>query len=373
MHRILTFALICILAAGTNVWAADQEQPAMPETDNSMPKVTLSEEALKLDALAGKPYRPSWAPLPMFRGDTTRITLLHKLLESPDAESMARSAFLLGQIAFPDSAVLLAGRLSDPNRDVRVQSGIALACMGDARGVPACSAALGSGPSWIRYYAVYGLWCANTARARRALQKHAQGRDALVGPAIRQALKAPFAAPPPVPRQRPSAQHAPDMSPDQVWSEACDVFITESDWWWHAGNYDQSMRCLEAAVFLDPHYIEGYTSIAWLQWSMGRDPAAIGTLNRAISAAPSDPEAHFGLGFHYFNTKRYASAEKPLRRAVELGGDHLMRRTYAHCLEKLGKLREALDQWSAILEARPTDAAAQRNFARVKKLIEEAR
>ncbi len=43
-----------------------------------------------------------------------------------------------------------------------------------------------------------------------------------------------------------------------------------------------------------------------------------------------------------------------------------MRRQYAHCLEKLGKLDQSLEQWTAILEARPDDAAARRNYDRVK-------
>jgi len=386
MYGILTFIFTCIMAAGTLAPGdASESKPAtytartMRAANQGRPAVTRiglfgaapCEEAL--DALANKPYRPLWAPAPMLRGDTTGIALLHKLLLSPNAKSRARSAFLLGQIASPNSVDLLARRLRDPNRDVRIQSGIALTCMGDARGVPVCSAALGDAPSWIRYYAAYGLWRANTRAAKRALRKRIQDRDALVSQTIREALKTPYVAPPPVHPQRAGIKQAPDVPPDQVWRQACDAFITESDWWWHRGNFNQSIRCLEAAVFLNPHYIEGYTSIAWLQWNMGDDPAAIGTLNRAISAAPFDPEAHYGLGFHYFNTKRYSQAEMPLKRAVELGGDHRTRRTYAHCLEKLGKLEKALEQWSAILEARPADAAAQHNFARVKKLIEEAK
>jgi len=354
----LTLWMCCLLAVGT-ICIADQVEPAAP-----------SEELL--DALANKPYRASWAPLPMLRGHAARTSLLHKLLQSPDAKARVRSAFLLGQIGSGDSAALLATRLQDPERSVRVQSGIALACMGDARGITVCSAVLGDAPSWIRYYAVYGLWCVNTPAARRALQRHTRDRDALVSRTIREALKTPYIAPP-VPPPRSDIKPSADMPPDEAWDEACDLFITESDWWWHRGDYDQCIRCLEAAVFLDPRYIDGYTSIAWLEWSLGRDPAAIRTLNCAISACPSDPEAYYGLGFHYYRTKRYARAEKPLNRAVELGGDHRTRRTYAHCLERLGKLDKALEQWSAVLALCPEDAAAEQNSARVKNLIQQAK
>ena len=365
---ICVFLLLLGTAAPRTAWAAEPP-PGMSDAEFA----TLSEDVQKLWALAAEPYRPPWAPLPVFRGDVAGTALLHELLASPDAVSRARSAFLLGQIANPDSIKVLAERLGDPDRAVRVQSGIALACMGDARGIPVCAAALKSGPSWIRYYAAYGLWCANTPQAKDILRRAPSGRDKLVSQAVEGALSTPFTAPPPVTPQPPKTEASSKPPPDELWQEAADVLISESDWWWHQGDFEQVIRCREAALFLDPGDVKNYSGIAWLQWNRGRDNEAIRTLKRGVKAAPSDPDAHFELGFHYYRTNRYAPAEEPLRRAVELGGDHLARRAFAHCLEKLGKLRESLEQWEAIVAARPDDGAARVNLERVRKLVEESK
>lgn len=298
---------------------------------------------------------------------------LHELLTSSDAACRARSALLLGQIACPSSVTRLARRLTDSDRAVRVQSGIALACMGEPRGISVCAAALKADAPWIRYYAAYGLWCVNSPRAKAVLESSAHGQSELVTQAIEGALNTPYVAPPAVSPLPAKATVSPKPSPTQIWEQAADVFVRESDWWWHKGGYDQSIRCGEASILLDPEWVETYSVIAWLQWSMGRNVEAIGTLHRAVRAAPTDPDACFHLGYHHFNLKKYSAAEQPLRKSVELGGDHLARRTYAHCLEKLGKLEASLREWKALLEIRPGDGSAILNCDRLRKLIKAQR
>jgi len=84
-----------------------------------------------------------------------------------------------------------------------------------------------------------------------------------------------------------------------------------------------------------------------------------------VKAASKDPESYYNQGFHYFNTKRYTLAEAPLRKSVALGGDHRARRTYAHCLEKLGKLSASLKQWAELKKLRPHDGSVSSNYKRV--------
>jgi tetratricopeptide (TPR) repeat protein len=312
-----------------------------------------------LAALAQQPWRPEWAPLPLLRGQAAPVATLRGLLSSGSPEERARSCFLLGQLG--DSAALRTLRtcLADPSRTVRVQAGIALASLGDSAGVPACEATFAWDAPWVRLYAVRALWGLGTDAARAALERHQTGQEPLVAHAIAAALETPTVAAPPAGAIQDIS--APDFPTTDIWDQAADVCTAEGDWWWHQGDYDQAIRCHEAALFFDPTYTDDYAVIAWLQWSLGRPATAIRVLNRGVAAAPQDPNAYFNLGHHYFNIRQYDAALGPLRRAVELGGDILCRRTYAHCLEHLGQLQAALAQWDEILRIDPTDGVARIN------------
>jgi len=333
------------------------------------------EHVSELDQLAAAPYRPSWAPIPVLRGQTVVIDQLGELLDGGTPAEQARSAFLMGQIGWPKSVPSLAKRLAVDERQVRVQAGIALACLGDRRGLHTCAAVLSSGSAWIKYYAAYGLWClkgalpAEAQRIDRVLTANRLRQPPIVKLAIDGALQSPFVTPPAVDELEPESS-AGSPVPQQIWEQAADALVRESDWWFHKGDYDQAIRCSQASILLDPAYVETYTVIAWLQWSLGRNTEAIGTLHRAIAANPQDPDAYFALGYQYFNTREYSKAEGYLDKSVSLAADHLAVRTYAHCLERLGKLDQCLKQWASLLRDRPTDGAVRLNYERVQKLIE---
>lgn len=296
------------------------------------------------------------------------IPVVREAMKSPDASDRARAAFLLGQIGWRGSSGLLVKGMKDTARSVRVQSGIALACMGDARGVPVCALALVADEPWVRCYAVYGLWCVNGSQARHVLKNNLRGQGVLVTRAINGALSCPHEAPPPVGMTHPSK--AKPLDADEVIGIAADMYSRESDWWWHQGDFEQSVRAMQSLVFIDPGDVQSFALIAWLQTSLHRPAEAVQTLNRLVAANPRDPDAYYELGLHYMNAKDFAHAEAPLRKSVELGDDKLVRRLFAHCLEGEGKLNECLDQWTIILQALPNDAAAQYNHDRIKKLLD---
>ncbi len=355
---VLRSALIvlCLLSLCAYAWAADTP---------SAKQVASSEEA-RLNALASKPYRPAWAPLPMFQDSTNAIPLLREILADGNAPSRARAAFLIGQIGWRGSAGLLAKALRDPDRTVRTQSGIALACMGDARGVPACAAALNSGPAWVRYYATYGLWRVGGPRARRILADSPGGQGPLVSQAIRGALTSRRVSPPAVRM----AKNGSKPTVDDILQQVSDAYVEESDWWFHEGNYEQCIRCLQALVFMDSGDVNSYALIGWMQWNLKRFHEAEQTLRDMVAANPQDPDAYFEQGEYYMRVNDFAHAEEPLRKSVELGGGQMNRRQYAHCLEKLGKIREAFDQWAILLQALPNDPAVRYNYDRVKKILD---
>lgn len=318
---------------------------------------------------AADEHQPVWMPVRPLYGGATSQKRLQLLTQSSDPHDRARSAFLLGLIGDCGSAEKIAGLLKDSERTVRVNAGLALGFLGDERGIHVCDAVLRSDMDWMRYYAVCSLWYMNTPRAKAVLKRNLSHQHDFIAGVIRDSLKTPFVA---LKEDRSSIRGSQDKpQSDDLWSIASDAFIVESDQWWHKGDYNQTIRCHETALFFDPAYAEGYSLIAWLQWSMGDDATAIRTLKRGIEALPENPETYGALGQHYWLTKRYALAEEPLRKAIELGGDHLIRRPYALSLEKLGKIEESLAQWEVIVKERPNDPAAPMNVERLSKKLAE--
>ena len=314
--------------------------------------------------------RVEWSPIRPLYGYTAFNPLLTGLLGSSEALDRSRGALLLGMVGSHDSAKDIVPLLNDSDRTVRVASGLALGLLGDTQGIHVCDAVLRSDPEWLRLYAVYSLWCMDSSRAKAVLKRNLDVQGKTVGDVIRRALRTPFTVTKGKWSLSPDSRK--DARPADVWTALCDVFIVASDEWFHGGDYGRTIDCLEAALFFQPTYADGYSLIAWLQWSMGDDKTAISTLERGIKALPDSPDTWGALGQHYWLTKRYALAEEPLRKALDLGGDRLVRGPYAVTLEKLGKVAESLAQWEIIVRENPDDPAGPVNVERLRKKLADS-
>ncbi|MBC7288147.1 MAG: tetratricopeptide repeat protein [Armatimonadetes bacterium] len=324
-----------------------------------------------LDVLAAA--RPAdWLPLSaasLAGTDMAKRTVAG--LNSAQADDRARYAFVLAELGRRDHAIkeALARLLNDSSRQVRLHAGVALCRLGDDRGLHAAMAALCSAPVWLRYYAAVGLWAVRTATARSVLETAEIETEPFVEDTIRQALRD-WDAPRPWPVVRHTGTAGEEAEDPVEW--AIGALIAETDWWWHRGAYDQCIRCNEAIVFLDPSEQEQYTNSAWLLWSTGRHTRAIGTYHRCLVAVPQSSHGPFYLGFYYLQHDDLFAAEKFLRTAVKREPtDHLARRALAHCLEKQGRLSEALAEWDILAEQRPNDGSVLVNIQRVKAAIEQ--
>ncbi len=371
MKQLLAAMLIVTLyvpaAAGQSAPRPRRGPVAVP----SPPLIVQHPDLTPLDNLADEPFRPSWAPFPILWGGTAAVPTLLEQLSSPQPIQRMRAAFLLGQIAWPRSASRLAKALTDPSRGVRIHAGIALACLGDRRGLPAAVAALVGQPDWVKVYAVLGLWRLDDPAARAALADYAGGQSGFIRNLIAGALSSPPMMPPP---GEPPAAGAERPSMAEIIDAAINAYMLETDWWWHNGGvYDQCIRCMQTALFLDPHMVHVYGDAAWLAWSMGKNNQALGILHRGVAANPHSIPAWFNLGQQYFLLKRFAAAAPYLRKAAELGEDRLSQGVYAHCLTKLGRLEESLAVWEHILEENPTDGAAIYNRDKVKRMLAQQR
>lgn len=306
----------------------------------------------------------AWLPQPQLAGYESLIPSAAQELHNGPSINRQMAAFILGQIGGPESCRILRAALDDADRWVRIHAGVALAQHGKVEGLAGSKAALYEGPAWLKFYAIYGLNQIRSEHARQVLDTTACKGDPFLNRVIIAARK-----------ERSTISGVPLRNePVSVrdWSELAEVaaqaFLDEADIWFHGGDYDQAIRCNEAAIFLQPSWVDVYAASAWLQWSMNRHGAAITTYRRAIAANPDNWEAHFELGFYYLHHGRISSAVKYLKNSFELDAPPLRARSYAHALEKAGKLSQALLIWQQ-LDKRDSSGAVDANLNRLRKIL----
>jgi tetratricopeptide (TPR) repeat protein len=279
-----------------------------------------------------------------------------------DPQMRARSAFLLGQVASSDAKDALLEALEDPSREVRMFAGIALARMGHSEGLNAAHAAYYGNRWWIRYWAVDAL-----ARLDAVPEAALGDPDPLVRTIAEDARDGGWE---PAGVQRTYAGPE-DASLDELVLRLSNYMIGETDWWWHAGRYEQIIRGNETIVWLDPGWVEGLTNAAYLYWSLGRDVEALATYRRAVDMHPESWQSHFELGFFYFNAqKRYAEALPHFEKARELDCPQELARMHAHALEKIGRMEAAYEVWQELLAKYPDDLVVRHNLRRLEKQLE---
>ncbi len=366
MPRIIVTACLLVLLVRSAGAAPEADSAASEEApDFGIAGI----HAPELEELAMRTDRPEWAPLPVMWGHSEMVPVLTSLLSEGDTEQRQRAAFLLGQIGHLSACAPLVQATRDGCRDVRIQAGIALACLGDQRGQKAAEAALIGEPTWIRYYAVLGLSRLNSDSARHALQAMQPGQPDFINRTIAAALAEPAPVLPPAADKEEASVSTGEAS--AIWQAVIGALKAESDWWWHWGDYSQCIRCLEVILLMDPDLVETYSDVAWLQWSLGYNTEAIGTYHRAIQILPDNPLSHYYLGWHYFNLKKYKLALPYLRKAVELGAKGVGWRVYAHALERLGQLEASFKQWEEMYEETPEFPATKFNYERLQRLLGE--
>ncbi len=306
-----------------------------------------------------------WVPLALLNGQAELVPAAVAQLQAASPLNRRRAAFILGQIRTPAALAALRGTLKDSDRWVRIHAGVGLAQQGFAEGYPGTKAAFYEASPWLQYYAIYGLNQIGDEAARRLLAQNACQGSPFLSRIVKAARQpAPVQSPP-----GPFYEH-PLAAPD--WPELVEIatraLVDEGDIWFHGGDYDQAIRCNEAAVFLQPSRVDLYAASAWLQWSMNRHGAAISTYHRAIAANPTDWEAYFELGFYYLYHWHPNTAVEYLRQSVELGAPPIRARSYAHALEQVGRLKEALRVWQQ-LDAVDQSGVVDINIRRLQQLL----
>lgn len=149
--------------------------------------------------------------------------------------------------------------------------------------------------------------------------------------------------------------------------------ITEVLWigldtYWHEGDWDSCLRLTKEIIALDPHFVEAYTSAAWMLWSEDRDKEAVAMYREGLEANPDSAELYFDYGFYLRNRKQLEQAIEMFRRAVEKGAPKAKQRMLPNTLEEAGRKAEALAEWRKLLKRFPEDELAK---VRIRQLEEE--
>ncbi len=373
MRSVLVVSLLLALACGLwPCWAAAPGPKPQPRPGPlfrpprfgppTMPPMA-PRKPTEIDRLAA--LRPAgWLPIPIIRANPQPwADLARRLLTAGDELSLIRGAFLAGETRLRSLAPAVQALLHHPSRRVRLHASIALCRMGVPAEPGACAALLGT-PYWVRYYAAVALWQLGTPRAKRLLQRALHWQDdSFIIECISRALAE---------WQRPRLVPLPKLGQQKPVSlaDASAIFIRESDWFWHKGRYQQCVRANSAAVLLDPENPDPYSNSAWLLWSMGLHTRAIGEYHRGL-AADTSGEAAFYLAFYYQLQGDLIAAERYFKIAADLAPRNTnILRSWAHCLRRLGRLRQAMEVWQRVLEVNPTDAVAIREIKRLRQAIE---
>ena len=341
-------------------------QPSPPSADPSgQPEPLYDVEMSLFAAYVAAPSRPDWGPLEILWGQREWREPLLERLRAEDPTERARAALALGLIGATRARDPLASALRDREATVRRYAALALCYLGDKRGQAEAERALHGGQVWERYLAFIGLWRLDAPDTRAMLEAARYEQ----GPLLRSLIPRALAAPPwrPKPPYPSRSGDLPEAAPaGELWEQVADGLAWGSDYWWHQGDYDQVCVLLEQSLFFSPHRVEVYDDVAWLQWSLGRGERAVQVLERGIALNPESWLAHFNLGFHYFNTKRYAPALPCLKYAAEHTETWWVPiHTYAHDLEALDRREEAVQVWKDTVQRFPQDVTAQRNLARL--------
>lgn len=167
------------------------------------------------------------------------------------------------------------------------------------------------------------------------------------------------AAPAHAPHTRPApGRSVGETQADGILAGVADKLWAQNDVYWHQGDYPRIIAQDRIIVQADPHFIECYTTGAWLMWSDGQDRDAEGFYKQCIGSNPGQSAAYFDYGFFlYSHLHRYADAQRVFARSAALPDAGVLdMRMLAHAYEKLGQYDNAVTVWRRIKARWPQGA-----------------
>ncbi len=125
--------------------------------------------------------------------------------------------------------------------------------------------------------------------------------------------------------------------------------------YFHSGEHEKIFPLIRVITWLDPHFMEAYSSGAWqLAWN-SMDwrliPSAEQFLLEGIQNNPEKYELYADMGWLYYDKVRdYEKAIEWYKKATALPCPPAIKRMLAHSYERAGKVDEAIKVWKQLVE-----------------------
>ncbi len=125
--------------------------------------------------------------------------------------------------------------------------------------------------------------------------------------------------------------------------------------YFHSGEHEKITPLIRIITWLDPHFIEAYSSGAWhLAWN-SEDwrliPSAEEFLKEGIKNNPDKYELYADMGWLFYDkVKDYEKAIEWYKKAASLPSPPLVKRMLAHSYERAGRIEEAIKIWKELVE-----------------------
>ena len=168
-----------------------------------------------------------------------------------------------------------------------------------------------------------------------------------------------------------SAASAEQAQVDGIISSVVDDLWSQTDEYWHRGDYPRIVDLDRVIVEADPGFLECYATGGWLMDSLGRRQDAEAFYQLGVRNNQDASYAYYNLGMFYYNTmKNYPAAVAVFRRdaaTADAGvNDYKM---LAHAYERTGNLTGALVTWKAVKKRWPDAPAVDLNLKRVQAKV----
>jgi tetratricopeptide (TPR) repeat protein len=173
---------------------------------------------------------------------------------------------------------------------------------------------------------------------------------------------------------KPTPAAPPPAQVNGITDAVLDNLATQSDRYWHDGDYNRVIDLLRILIEADANDTESYANAAYLLWSQGEGPAANWLLEYGVKRSPRQGVLYGEMGYQLVRMKKDKDALPYLEKAVALA--NVGPTTYAnlaHCYTRLGRHAESVATWKKLVARYPEFPSGAVNLQKAEKLLADSK